>query len=183
MVTLKTTEPALNAPLDAQLVPFFLLVTLVLMLEETQPITAHVLLVTSMQVLINVPPAIQVALLAQVPPDAPAVILNCSESSTTLFVSVKKDTLNLFSKMELKSVPSAQLNARPVLKAPLNAQAATHLSTELKVMTHWDTELVSARRDIMLLLTEDVFNPTVNQTNGAHNVKPILPCVSNAKPT
>ena len=35
----------------------------------------------------------------------------------------------------------------------------------------------------MLLLTEDVFNQTVNLINGAHNVKPILLYVFNVKLT
>lgn len=34
----------------------------------------------------------------------------------------------------------------------------------------------------MLLPMEDVFNPTVDLINGAHNAKMILPCVFNVKP-
>ena len=37
--------------------------------------------------------------------------------------------------------------------------------------------------DTVLLPMADVFNPTVNQTNGVHNVKLTLLFVSNAKPT
>ena len=52
----------------------------------------------------------------------------------------------------------------------------------MKVTTHWDTEHASARLDITQLPTEDVFNPTVNLTNGVHNVRLILLFVFNVKP-
>lgn len=131
----------------------------------------------------NAPPAAQAVPLAPAPPPAPVATPENSEPSTTLFVSVKKDTSNLFSKMEPEPALHAQKNANLAHKALCNALAVTQLSTELKVTTHWDTELVFADQAITLLPMEDVFNPTVNQINGALNVRLTLPCVSNAKPT
>jgi hypothetical protein len=56
-------------------------------------------------------------------------------------------------------------------------------STELKVMILWVAEHASAGLDIVQLLREDVSNQTANQTNGVPNVRLILLCVFNAKPT
>ncbi len=55
--------------------------------------------------------------------------------------------------------------------------------TELKVTTHWAVEHVFAGLDTVLLPMADVFNPTVNQTNGVHNVRLTSLFVSNVKPT
>lgn len=94
-------------------------------------------------------------------------------------MSVKKDISNLSSKIQPKFVPNVHLNARPVLKVLPNVPHVTLQSTELKVMTHWEEEPVSVKLVIMPYQMDHVFNPTVNPTNIAVNVKPILPFVSN----
>lgn len=122
MDSLKTMEPVPNVPPDAQLVQLLRLVTLVVMSEETQSTIAHVLLDSMMPELTNVPLAAQVVPHVQVLPLVHLVKLQNSDPSTTLFVSAKKDTSNLFSKTEPEFAPSVHQNARLALKVPLNAQ-------------------------------------------------------------
>ena len=179
----KTTEHVPDVLPDAQPVQLPQVATLVPIPEEIQITTAHVLLVSTMLELTNVPLAAQAVPLVQAPPLVPLVMPEDSESSTILFVSVKMDTSNLSSKMEPESAPNAHQNAELALKVPLNAQVVMPMLTELKVTTPWATEHVSAGLVTTLLPMEDVFNPTANQTNGVHNVRLISLFVSNVKPT
>lgn len=182
MDSLKTTELAPSAPPDVLPAQLLQLATPVPMSEETQPTTAPVLPVSTMLVSTNALPAAQAVLLVQAPPLVPAAMPESSGPLTILFVFAKKDTSNLSSKTEPELALHAQKNANHALKAPWNALVATQLSTELKVTTHWVTEPAFADQATRLLPMEDVSNPTVNQTNGALNVKPTLLCVSNVKP-
>ncbi len=80
-------------------------------------------------------------------------------------------------------VPSVHLSASHALKVLLNVTDVILESTELKVMILWVTEHASAELDTVQLLREDASNQTASQTNGVPNARPILLCVSNAKPT
>ena len=136
MVSMKITELATNVPLNVPPVKLPQLVTLVLMSTEISTTTVHVLLASTMPESTNVPNAIQAAPLAQVLLPVSLVMLENSELLKIQFVSVKMDTLNLFTKTELKSVPNVLQNVRLVHKVPLNVPHVIQPSTESKVMTH-----------------------------------------------
>lgn len=136
MVSMKITELATNVLLNVPPVKLPQLVTLALMSTEILTTTVHVLLASTMPESTNVPNATQAAPLAQVLLPVSLVMLENSEPLKIQFVSVKMDTLNLFTKTELKSVPNVLQNVRLVHKVLLNVLHVTQPSTELKVMTH-----------------------------------------------
>lgn len=182
MVSMKTTELATNVLPNVPPVKLPQLVILAPMSTEILTTTVHVLLASTMLESTNVLYATQAVPLALVLLPVLLVMLENSELLRIQFVSVKMDTLNLFTKTEPKSVPNALQNVRPVHKVPLNVLHVTHPSTELKVMTHWEEELVFAKLVITLYPMDHVSNQTVNQTNIAVNVNLILLSVSNVKP-
>lgn len=182
MVSMKTTELATNVLPNVPPVKFPQVVILVLISTEILTTTVHVLLASTMLELTNVLYATQAVPLAQVLLPVLLVMLENSELLRIQFVSVKMDTLNLFTKMELKSVLNVLQNVRPVHKVPSNVLHVTQPSTELKVMTHWEEELVFAKPVITLYPMDHVFNQIVNQTNIAVNVNLILLFVFNVKP-
>lgn len=182
MVSMKTTELATNVLPNVPPVKFPQVVILVLISTEILTTTVHVLLASTMLELTNVLYATQAVPLAQVLLPVLLVMLENSELLRIQFVSVKMDTLNLFTKMELKSVLNVLQNVRPVHKVPSNVLHVTQPSTELKVMTHWEEELVFAKPVITLYPMDHVSNQTVNQTNIAVNVNQILLSVFNVKP-
>lgn len=136
MVSMKTTELATNVLPNVPPVKLLQLVILALMSTEILTTTVHVLQVTTMLESTNVLYATQAVPLVQVLLHVLLVMLENSELLRIQFASVKMDTLNLFTKMELKSVLNVLQNVRPVHKVLLNVLHVTQPSTELKVMTH-----------------------------------------------